>query len=104
MGTHNMITLSDVSFSYGDDDKRVLDSVSLHIDQGECVLLCGKSGCGKSTVLNLINGIIPNHIEGTLTGTVTVNGVQPKDVRIQELSATVGSVFQNPKSQFFSLN
>ena len=99
-----MIHLSNVSFSYREDEKPALDSVSLHVREGECVLLCGKSGCGKSTILNLVNGIIPNHIPGKLDGTITVDGIEPKDVKIQALSTVVGSVFQNPKSQFFSLN
>ncbi|MEM7331382.1 MAG: ABC transporter ATP-binding protein [Chloroflexota bacterium] len=99
-----MIELANVSFSYGESATACLEEVSLQVKEGECVLLCGKSGCGKSTILNLINGIIPNHIEGRLEGRVFVNGIEPKDVTIQELSGTVGSVFQNPKSQFFSLN
>ncbi len=99
-----MINLANVSFSYGEGEKLALDNVSLQVAEGECLLLCGKSGCGKSTVLNLINGIIPNHIEGTLVGTVAVDGIAPKDVSIQRMSAVVGSVFQNPKSQFFSLD
>ncbi|MEM7118307.1 MAG: ABC transporter ATP-binding protein [Chloroflexota bacterium] len=99
-----MIEISNVSFAYQGSESLALDEISLHVDAGECLLLCGKSGCGKSTVLNLINGIIPNHVEGKLEGAVKVNGVEPKNVAIQTLSADVGSVFQNPKSQFFSLN
>ena len=99
-----MISLENIQFSYGTEEKPVLTDVNLTVGEGECIVLCGKSGCGKSTILNLINGIIPNHVEGRLAGKVTVAGVEPKNVSIQELSATVGSVFQNPKSQFFSLN
>ena len=110
-----MIELNNVSFTYGygddhDDDHHdgsgtpILNDVSLKVEAGECLLLCGKSGCGKSTILNLINGIIPNHIEGRLEGSVKVDGIVPQEVSIQALSAVVGSVFQNPKSQFFSLN
>ncbi|MEL6527711.1 MAG: ABC transporter ATP-binding protein, partial [Chloroflexota bacterium] len=99
-----MITLSDVSFTYTVNDAPTLKDINLQVDEGECILLCGKSGCGKSTLLNLINGIIPTHIQGVLEGTILVNGIVPQSTSIQALSATVGSVFQNPKSQFFSLN
>lgn len=99
-----MIKFSNVNFSYNESKEFVLNNINLEINDGECVLISGKSGCGKSTLLMLINGIIPEYVNGNLTGNVIVNGLETKKNSIQKLSQKVGSVFQNPKSQFFHLN
>ncbi len=99
-----MIELAGVTFAYGVSERPVLADIDLTVGAGELVLVCGRSGCGKSTLLKLVNGIVPGAEEGRLDGRVTVAGVQPQDVRLQELSATVGSVFQHPRTQLFTLN
>ena len=99
-----MIRLEHVYFTYGNSDSGALEDVSLSVRKGECVLLCGSSGCGKTTVTRLVNGLIPHFYEGECKGSVSVCGM---DVRTQELytvSKRVGSVFQNPRSQFFCLD
>ena len=68
------------------------------------ILLCGRSGCGKSTLLKLINGIIPEFYDGEISGSVMVNGMNTFTTPIYELSKNVGSVFQNPKTQFYTTN
>lgn len=76
--------------------------LSLRIDRGECVLLCGASGCGKTTVVRLVNGLIPHFFEGKLGGTVRVNGMDTQETEIATLFDAVGTVFQNPRTQFFN--
>lgn len=99
-----MITIDNVSFGYS-REKDTLKNINLHIDAGECVLLCGKSGCGKTTVTKLVNGLIPHFTEnGRLEGTVTAAGMVVARTELYELSKRIGSVFQNPKSQFFNLD
>ena len=99
-----MITIDQVSFAYA-EGKNSLRDVSLTIHPGECVLLCGESGCGKTTVTKLINGLIPHFTaDGQLQGSVTVLGMPVRDTAVYELAKEVGSVFQNPKSQFFHLD
>ena len=96
-----MIRLEHVYFTYGNSDSGALEDVSLSVNRGECVLLCGSSGCGKTTITRLVNGLIPHFYEGECRGAVSVCGM---DVRAEELytvSQKVGSVFQNPRSQFF---
>ncbi|MDO4864104.1 MAG: ABC transporter ATP-binding protein [Ruminococcus sp.] len=96
--------LSDVSFRYGNSDDGALHGADLKITKGECVLLCGASGCGKTTVTRLLNGLIPHYYEGNLQGEVTVFGKNIRDTAIEDLAGTVGSVFQNPRSQFFCVD
>ena len=96
-----MISIDNVSFGYG-EAQETLSQVSAAIAPGECVLLCGASGCGKTTVTKLINGLIPAFTPGCrLEGRVEVDGLDPGTTPMYELARKVGSVFQNPKSQFF---
>ena len=98
-----MISIDNVSFGYG-EAQETLSQVSAAIAPGECVLLCGASGCGKTTVTKLINGLIPAFTPGCrLEGRVEVDGLDPGTTPMYELARKVGSVFQNPKSQFFNL-
>ncbi len=86
------------------DGTVLLDNVNLAIEQGECVLLCGRSGAGKTTLTKCLNGIIP-HFEPSVSrvGAVEVCGKDPATCEAYELALDVGNVFQNPKSQFFNL-
>ena len=99
-----MISIDNVSFGYG-EAQETLSRVSAAIAPGECVLLCGASGCGKTTVTKLLNGLIPAFTPGCrLEGQVEVDGLDPGTTPMYELARKVGSVFQNPKSQFFNLD
>ncbi len=99
-----MIELQNVSFSYDSSDEMILNNVNLSIKEGEFVLLVGNSGCGKTTITRFLNVLAPDFFEGELKGTVIVDGKNTNDVTIQEMSRSVGSVFQDPRSQFFTLD
>ena len=96
--------LKSVSFRYANGDAGALDHFDLTIKRGECVLLCGRSGCGKTTATRLLNGLIPHYYEGELEGSVTFFGRSVGDTAIEDLAGIVGSVFQNPRSQFFCVD
>ena len=99
-----MIEIKNVTFHYSGLDQAGLCDFNLSVTDGECILLCGASGCGKTTVTRLINGLIPHFFKGELTGTVCVNGLDIKQQELYNLAGIVGSVFQNPRSQFFSVD
>lgn len=100
-----MISFQNVAYSYQDSgEPKSLDSINLEVKDGECILLCGKSGCGKTTMTRLLNGMIPNFYEGKLQGTVMVDGKNLFELPIYEISKRVGSVFQNPRTQFYTVN
>ena len=97
-----MLRCSRLSFTYEDADGPSLRDVSCRMDQGRLTVVTGRSGCGKTTLSRIINGLIPELYEGDLEGECLVGG-QPTTARpIYRLSEEVGSVFQNPKTQFFT--
>lgn len=99
-----MIEIKNVEFHYTGLDKGGLKNINLKIKNGECVLLCGASGCGKTTLTRLINGLIPHFYKGELKGEVIVNDKKIWEQELYSLAGMVGSVFQNPRSQFFSVD
>ena len=85
--------------------KRILSDINLEIQDGEFVLICGESGCGKTTMTKLINGLIPHFVRDvSVDGTITVCGKNVAEMPMYEIAELVGSVFQNPKTQFFYTN
>ena len=100
-----IISLKNISFSYTDSlDDAVLKDLNLEIRSGECVILAGESGCGKTTISKLINGLIPHYHSGTMKGDVLLGNRNTADMTLVEISKVVGSVFQNPRSQFFNID
>ena len=100
-----MIEMEKVSFSYHRCAQNAnISHIDLTIRDGECVLLCGRSGCGKTTLIRLINGLIPSFYSGELSGSVLINGKSVQATPLYQLAEHIGSVFQNPRSQFFNID
>lgn len=95
-----MITFEHVSVQYAGAPAPSLHDVTLEIPEGELVLVVGPTGSGKSTLLRTVNGLVPHFSGGTLTGRVTVDGLDTAEHRPRDLATVVGLVEQNPTSTF----
>lgn len=95
-----MIKFQNVSLIYPTAERTILDKLNFEISEGEFVLLIGETGIGKSSVLRLINGLVPHHTGGILAGNVEVGGISTRDVRPGELAELIGIVGQNPINGF----
>lgn len=93
------IKLDNITFKYNGAKDTVLENASLTVNYGETVLLSGLSGEGKSTLLSVINGVIPFVNPGKLTGRVEIDGKDVTKLKISERSKLVGTVLQNADEQ-----
>lgn len=96
-----MIELRDVCFAY-EGMEPCIHHINLHIKQGECVVLMGRSGNGKTTLTRLINGLAPAYYPGEVRGEIRVQGSPINQLKSLERAKLFGNVFQDPNSQFFS--
>lgn len=99
-----MIESKNCSFCYQNSKTNALKSVDLIIYPGECVVLTGKSGCGKTTMTRFFNGLAPSYFCGEMTGSCHTFGLESGAASIEEYVPFTGSVFQNPKTQYFNVD
>lgn len=93
------IRLKEVSFKYDGAKENVLENINLTVEYGETVLLSGVSGEGKSTLLSIINGVIPFVNSGEFSGNVETDGKDVTKLKISERSKLIGTVLQNADEQ-----
>ena len=94
-----LATAHDVCFTYGGMTRQALTNVSLAIEPGEIVLLTGRSGCGKTTLIRALAGLVPHFHGGCFSGRVDVDGLDTRLTRPSELAGTVATLFQDPEDQ-----
>ena len=94
-----MITFDHVTYTYEGRGRPSLFDCFFTVEPGELILLTGKSGCGKTTIIKLINGLLQHSGGGVLEGTVTVNGQEVSQVPLWELAQTVGSVWNSQENR-----
>lgn len=99
-----MLEFRNVSFTYKNSEEKVLNNVSFKINEGECVLLTGVSGSGKSTIVHLMNGLIPALYEGELTGEIYYNNTSLESIKTYDIAKDIGYVSQDPRGHFFTTN
>lgn len=93
-----------LDFTYEDAKTPALTEVRGRVEPGKCVVLCGGSGCGKSTLLRCMNKLIPQFYEGNLRGFCRIGGRDLGELSVGETGRLASSVFQDPRSQFFTMN
>lgn len=98
-----LLRVSDLSWRYTGSQADVLTAISFQIAPGEVVGLTGPSGAGKSTLLQALNGLIPHNYEGLFRGQVAIGGLDSGSTPLHQLVTRVGTVFQDPETQFVGL-
>lgn len=99
-----MISFNHVSYRYPFQDTDAVSDLTFNVSPGSVVLVTGVSGCGKTTLMRLANGLCPHYYEGTLSGNVKIFGKDTQTSSVSEISELVGTLFQDPEDQFFALN
>ena len=99
-----MIELTGISFNYKSTPSNSLSNIDLKIKKGEFILVCGASGSGKTSITRVINKLIPDYYEGQIEGNAKINNDLLSNYQMFEISEIVGSVFQNPRTQFFNVD
>lgn len=102
--TQPVIQFKNVSYCYAGAKRAAVEGITLEVRPGEVKLVTGASGCGKTTLMRLANGLCPQIYGGSLTGSVTVLGEDASSTPLSELSGCVGTLFQDPEEQFFALS
>ena len=95
------IQFEQVTFQYPGGERNAIETVTLTVPSGAFCLLCGKSGCGKTTLLQQLKPAITPH--GTRTGQVTLDGTPVEALSFRDQSTRIGYVMQDPDSQMLSL-
>lgn len=98
-----MLALKKLSLSYG-KDKEILKDITLNVAEGECILFTGKSGSGKSSIINSINGLAFEYENALISGSIKAGGKEIGNMKLYEISLLISSVFQNPKTHFFNVD
>ena len=91
-----MIALENVAFRYPKAERDVLSGLSCRFDAGECVAVTGRNGCGKTTMVRLICGILR-----PTAGRITVDGTDTAKMDLFSIGRLIGCVFQDPSRQLF---
>lgn len=97
-----MLSIENLSIKY--EKKTLFTGLNLNINEGELIVITGKSGSGKSSLLKVINGIIPEFNAASVSGNIRCNDIDILKESMTKRSKYISTVFQNPKTQFYCIN
>src|SRR5215208_4622224 len=93
------LVIEDLSFRYRDRQGAAIRNISFEANPGEVLLIAGASGCGKTTLVRCINGLVPRSYKGEMSGRILVLGEEVKDWHLSRISQKIGTVLQDPERQ-----
>lgn len=93
------LIVENLSFRYRDRQETAIRNISFEANPGEILLIAGASGCGKTTLIRCINGLIPRSYKGEMTGSVKVFGEETASWKLSQISQRIGTVLQDPERQ-----
>ncbi|HVF25125.1 MAG TPA: ABC transporter ATP-binding protein, partial [Anaerolineales bacterium] len=93
------LVIENLSFQYRDRQEPAIHHISFEASSGEILLIAGASGCGKTTLIRCINGLVPRSYKGEMTGRVAVFGEDTRDWKLSNISQKIGTVLQDPERQ-----
>ena len=92
-----LFEIKNLTFTYPEAEKPALEDISFTIEEGEFIVICGKSGCGKTTLIRHFKTVMSPY--GKREGTILFNGEKLEEVSIREQSGEIGYVLQSPENQ-----
>ena len=99
MNSASPLAVENLAFRYRDRQTAAIHDISFSASPGEILLIAGASGCGKTTLIRAINGLVPRSYKGELTGKVLIYGKETTDWKLATVSQQVGTVLQDPERQ-----
>ena len=93
------LSVENLSFRYRRREDWAIENISFEVQPGQVLLIAGASGCGKTTLMRCINGLIPNTYSGEMTGDIRLFGTSVKEMPMSRISQTVGTLLQDPERQ-----
>lgn len=93
------LIVENLDFRYRDREELAIREISFQTNPGEILLIAGASGCGKTTLIRCINGLIPRSYKGEMTGRVLIYGEDGRDWKLSQVSQRIGTVLQDPERQ-----
>jgi energy-coupling factor transporter ATP-binding protein EcfA2 len=94
-----VLSIENLTFRYRDREQSAIEGLTFDAVQGEILLIAGASGCGKTTLIRCINGLIPRSYKGELTGRILVRGEEVAGWKLSQISQSIGTVLQDPERQ-----
>lgn len=98
MGEYS-VWVQDLTFRYRDRTSPAIQNISFAVKPGELMLIAGASGCGKTTLIRCLNGLIPRSYKGELQGEILIDGKPIRNLSLARISQLVGTVLQDPERQ-----
>jgi energy-coupling factor transport system ATP-binding protein len=93
------LVVENLSFRYRDRPGAAIHNLSFTANPGEVLLIAGASGCGKTTLVRCINGLIPRSYKGEMSGKISVFGENVSRWKLSQISQKIGTVLQDPERQ-----